>query len=375
MKTIITQALIFAGLSTSIFAETKVEPLPPENPAAQAPTQPIATPVVKTKEAPKTQAKPIISKNSKDTRVCLHMTQQAFNKSKIDTLYQKQADVISFFQRYMKYTISHEEGFIATDVQCDEVLSVELYPIAEGWSVFARYTGTSTEESIDKLRYDEVKSYSERVVQSLLYKKDFSSTINRYNVLSSDSHKKLRKIKGESQAFFAMGMSPRLAKIGKDSESRNWVASNPFIARMGNKYSYDRWSVQVHGHLGINLNKNSILAANKQGEVKFAGEGGLGVQFLYTPAAKKLTGIYYGAGGTMKVQSFTAFGEYHDQSLYGGGLDVDLVTGYEFFRASGREVFVQLEANLPTYVIQARKGNGYVDSWTPASTLIVGLNF
>lgn len=327
------------------------------------------------KQIPTPQQTKVTQYSASDTKVCLKLSQQSFKSLTPEDNIESKTELVQFFKRYMEYTISHEQGYISVKQNCDEVLTIELYAIPEGWSVFARYTGTAQEESVDKLKLDEIQSFSERIVQALFYKKDFETTVDRYNVISSDSHKKLKKMKGERQAFFAAGVSPRRMLSGKNYSSREVQYSNPFVMRLGSKYSYSHWSMQVHGHAGFNPNKSSLLDTNKVGEVVFAGEGGIGVQFLYTPEIKALTGAYFGTGGTMKVQSYTAFGETQDQILFGGGLDLDLISGWEVFRGTQREAFIQVELNLPTYLVQSRKSNGFIDSWTPSVTGLIGMNF
>jgi hypothetical protein len=309
----------------------------------------------------------------KDQRVCLKLSEQSF--SEIDTLKKSTPEVIAFFERYMRYTITHEKGYSAVKTNCQQTIHVELYPIPQGWSVFAHYTGTSQEISLNILKHEEIQAFSERIVTALLHNKTFKTTLNRYNVMSHDSHKRLRKVKGESQAYFGLGVSPRIAYLGTEIDNRDWVLSRPFIFRVGNKYSYRNWTVAIGATAGLETNSTSMLQANKNGQVRFANEVGLNSHFLYTPDISHLVGVYYGAGSTLKIQTFRAMGEYNDQYLYGSGLDLDFILGYELFRASGREVFVQGEVNLPTYLLQSRKANGFIDSYTPATTLIMGVNF
>lgn len=363
---LITTAITSLILFSQSFAQKQL-PLPGlTKPIKVVEKQPTKTKVVQTKAAQYSEA---------DTKVCLKLSQQSFKTQTLEDKIESKTELIQFFKRYMEYTISHETGYISVKQNCDEVLTIELYAIPEGWSVFARYTGTAQEESVDKLKLDEIQSFSERIVQALFYKKEFQNTIDRYNVISSDSHKQLKKMKGERQAFFAVGVSPRVLKAGKDYNNRSIQFSNPFVVRLGSKYSYAHWTMQLHGHAGFNPNKSSLLATNTEGEARFAGEGGLGVQFLYTPQIKSLTGSYLGTGGTMKLQSYTVYGQTQDQSLFGGGLDLDLISGWEFFRGTQREAFIQLELNLPTYLVQSRKANGFIDSWAPSMTALLGMNF
>ena len=54
-----------------------------------------------------------------------------------------------------EYEVTHEPGFAAVDDRCEQRMTVELYPLESGWTVFARYSGTEREEKIDHAELDE----------------------------------------------------------------------------------------------------------------------------------------------------------------------------------------------------------------------------
>ena len=62
-------------------------------------------------------------------------------------------------------------------------------------------------------------------------------------------------------------------------------------------------------------------------------------------------------------------------SLIGGGLNIDLLVGYEFLRASSVHFFGQLEANAPAYFMNTENDSGSIDTWMPGLTAQIGVIF
>jgi hypothetical protein len=61
--------------------------------------------------------------------------------------------------------------------------------------------------------------------------------------------------------------------------------------------------------------------------------------------------------------------------LVGGGIDVDLVLGWEFMRASTAQFFLQAEAKLPAYVLSNENISGEIHTWFPAMGFKLGVMF
>ena len=53
---------------------------------------------------------------------------------------------VIYLKRLIEHFITHRKGYVAVQKGCDEHIRVELYPLAEGWTLFARYTGNGREE-------------------------------------------------------------------------------------------------------------------------------------------------------------------------------------------------------------------------------------
>src|SRR6185369_2787109 len=77
-------------------------------------------------------------------------------------------DPTAYLRRMLEYQITHEPGFAAVTDVCPQRLTVELYQLESGWTVFARYSGTEREEKVDHAEIDEFGELSERLVTSLL---------------------------------------------------------------------------------------------------------------------------------------------------------------------------------------------------------------
>ena len=313
--------------------------------------------------------------SNNNTQVCLDMKEMSFSSS--DSISQDK-EVLRVFRRYLEYSISHEKGFEHSQTQCTQKVVVELYHTSGAWSAFARYSGTSREEMVDRLYPTEIKSFSERIIPALFHNKSLKSTLNRNNVIGADSYKKNKKVKGESNMSVAIGASPRVGRF--QTKSGNSLKSEPIfytatVIELGSKYRYEDWTVAAVMGGSFNPNLNSLLTEDKTGEVRFSHELGLGLHFMYSPNITGLKGIYTGGGGTFNMQTFKAFGKYSDQNLYAGGMNLDILLGYEMFRVSKLGVFIQSEINLPTYIAQGRKTSGHVNTWTPGATLLAGVNF
>jgi hypothetical protein len=62
-------------------------------------------------------------------------------------------------------------------------------------------------------------------------------------------------------------------------------------------------------------------------------------------------------------------------TLVGGGLNVDLLVGYEFLRASSIHFFGQLELDAPTYLLKTENDSGAIDTYMPGALAQIGIIF
>ena len=116
------------------------------------------------------------------------------------------------------------------------------------------------------------------------------------------------------------------------------------------------------------------------GHVDYSVGIGAGLDFLVYADPDAVNTLYYGGGGSFELSRYQSQGA-HDKSgdqpspsgLWGGGLDVDLVLGYEFARTSTLHFFVQGTAALPAYAFDAENSQSAIHSYVPSLAIKLGL--
>jgi hypothetical protein len=94
-----------------------------------------------------------------------------------------------------------------------------------------------------------------------------------------------------------------------------------------------------------------------------------------------MNSVYLGGGATFRLQRFTIIRAAADRGtdsrdgVWSGGLDLDLVAGYEFLRANSIHFFTQAEINAPTYVVQDETDAGQIKTYLPGASARVGILF
>ncbi|MCA9641473.1 MAG: hypothetical protein KC492_12295, partial [Myxococcales bacterium] len=113
----------------------------------------------------------------------------------------------------------------------------------------------------------------------------------------------------------------------------------------------------------------------------YSGGVGLALHFFRYLDPPGVTSVYLGGGASFDLAVFSLIRPQEDRgsdsrdSIVGGGLNLDLVVGYEFLRASSLHFFTQVELNVPTYVIHAESDAGTVDTYLPGAIAQVGVIF
>ncbi|HEY5959572.1 MAG TPA: hypothetical protein VIV60_23620, partial [Polyangiaceae bacterium] len=110
-----------------------------------------------------------------------------------------------YLKRLIEHFVTHEQGFIASQNECAQTVTVELYPLKVGWTAFARYSGTGREERVDQLLPTELSQFAERSVLALLHDVPIGMTVDRDNVLWSDSLKSTQRIRGRGHLMLGVG--------------------------------------------------------------------------------------------------------------------------------------------------------------------------
>ncbi len=291
---------------------------------------------------------------------------------------------VVYLKRLFEHFITHQKGYEAVQEKCDERIRVELYPLAEGWTAFARYTANGREERSDQLFADEISQFAERAVHALLRDVPISDTIKRDNVLKSDSMKSVRRIKGTNHFVIGLGTQLRGGEFytavegapQADPEDQIRLFT-PMTISTGYRGKFENWGIEAMLQLGIGTSKTASSANQEGGHIDFGGDAGLMLHFLHYLNPRGITSFYLGAGANFELLWFSAIkARENDRSwLLGGGLDVDLICGWEFMRASTVQFFLQAELNLPAYVIDNEDNHGKIHTWFPTASVKLGVIF
>ena len=290
---------------------------------------------------------------------------------------------VVYLKRLFEHFITHEKGYEAVQDKCDERIRVELYPLAEGWTAFARYTQNGREERADQLFANEISQFAERAVHALLRDVPISATIKRDNVLKSDSMKSVQRIKGTNHFVLGLGTQLRGGQFftsqassptGTEEKLRLFT---PMTISTGYRGKFESWGIEAMVQVGIGTSRSAANTNPLGGHIDFGGNVGLMLHFLHYLNPRGITSAYLGAGSNFELLWFSAIkeGENDRSTLLGGGLDVDLIFGWEFMRASAVQFYLQAELNLPAYVIDNEDNHGKIHTWFPTASVKLGVIF
>jgi hypothetical protein len=296
-------------------------------------------------------------------------------------------DPTLYLKRMLEYEVTHEPGFAAVGDGCAQRLTVELYPLESGWTVFARYSGTEREEKVDHAEVDEFAELAQRIAFALLRNSPISHTITRENVLRSDSETNLRTIDGTGHFLFGMGTEARVAHLPTAQGQGAPAATElrlltPVSVQVAYRRKLGAWGLDAFARLDLGTESTGIHENDLGGHVDYSTSAFLGLHFLHYLDAPGINSLYFGGGAAFELAFFEAIRPLKDratlgerQMLMGGGLDVDLLVGYEFLRASSVHFFGQLDLEAPTYVVKTENDAGSIDAYMPGALAQIGIIF
>ncbi|HET6147264.1 MAG TPA: hypothetical protein VFH68_07000 [Polyangia bacterium] len=295
-------------------------------------------------------------------------------------------DPTTYLRRMLEYEITHEPGFAAVDSGCTHTITVELYQLQSGWTVFARYSGTEREEKIDHAEIDEFAELAQRIAFALLRNRSITHTITRENVLRADSEINLRTINGTGHLLFGMGTEVRLARLAT-AQGAGLAASpetrllTPVSIQIGYRRKLRAWGLDAFGRVNLGTESTGIHRNDLGGHVDYNGSGLVGLHFLHYLDAPGVTSLYFGGGAAFELAFFNvirpaaAAGFGDRDGLLGGGLNIELLVGYEFLRASSVHFFGQMEAHAPAYAIKSENDSGAINTYMPGVLAQIGVIF
>jgi hypothetical protein len=290
-----------------------------------------------------------------------------------------------YLRRLIEYQVAHHTKYDAVQTGCKERLTVELYALDRGWTVFARFSEFAREEKVDRVLLDEFGALADRLARALLADTSVQETLDRENVLRADSEEHIRRVGGQSHFQLALGTALRVGKLPSASDDgsihERYRVASPLTVSIGARNKFRGWALDPFARLQFAMSEYVPNTASEPGgHVDFAGSGALGLHFLRYADPRGIGSFYYGGGAQFEVARYKVTeagkrgrdGE-HD-GLWSGGLDVDLLTGYEFMRASALHFFVQLELSLPAYTSSGQTKSGGLDNaYVPSVVAQVGL--
>ncbi|MBW1808696.1 MAG: hypothetical protein JRJ87_10930 [Deltaproteobacteria bacterium] len=293
---------------------------------------------------------------------------------------------VVYLKRLLEHFLTHEKGYIAVSEGCDERIRVELYPLAEGWTLFARYSGNGREERIDQLFPTELSQFAERAITALLSDVPISATIKRDTVLRSDSMKSAQRIRGTHHFIIGLGTQIRGGNFASTDTSTGLASESirifsPMTISTGYRGKFENWGIEALAQLGIGTSKTAAAKNSGGGHIDFGGDFSLALHFLGYLNPRGLNSFYLGAGANFELLWFSAIkgaafhGDDPRSTLLGGGLNMDLLCGWEFMRASSVQFFLQAELNLPAYVIENEDDWGGIHTWFPGMSVKLGIVF
>jgi hypothetical protein len=295
-------------------------------------------------------------------------------------------DPTLYLKRMLEYEVTHEPGFAAVQEGCAQRLTVELYQLESGWTVFARYSGSEREEKVDHAEVDEFAELAQRVAFSLLRSKPITQTITRENVLRSDSETNLRTIDGTGHFLFGMGTEARVAKLPTAQGQALPVADElrvltPVSIQLGYRRKLRNWGLDAFTRLALGTESTGVRNNDLGGHIDYLTSAITGLHFLHYFDAPGVTSFYFGGGAEFELAFFeairplTARAAGERELMTSGGLNLDLLVGYEFLRASSVHFFGQVDLEAPTYLVKSESDSGTINAYMPGVLAQIGIIF
>ncbi|HVU00846.1 MAG TPA: hypothetical protein VHE30_03810 [Polyangiaceae bacterium] len=291
-----------------------------------------------------------------------------------------------YLKRLLEYEVTHEPGFESVDAGCAQTLTVELYPVRHGWTVFARYSGNAREEKVDVVRLDELDTFATRVATALLRDRSIAETLTRTTVLRADSETDVRRIATRPHLLLAMGSATRVGRLPTapndvDPAKDALRVETPLSFSVGARNKFRAWALDATGRLDVGLVQLAPRRNPGGGHADFSVGFGFGLGFLAYADPDAVNTLYYGGGGSFEVVRYQTLGPKTEDGLatpgglWGGGLNVDAILGYEFMRTSALHFFVQGKLSAPAYVFDSENDQTRIKSYIPNLDVQVGLLF
>ena len=316
--------------------------------------------------------------NGKGVEAPDDMTQRVFDPHAVDPAL--------YLQRMISYEVTHEVGFEAVEQGCGERIIIELYALRSGWTVFARYSGNAREEKVDEVYLDEFVALAQRVTRALLRDQPIVQTITRENVLRADSERNWRTIAGRGHLSVALGTAIRAGQLPTADSTGGAVKEDlrvltPLNIHLGYRGKFQAWGLDAFARASLGTSTKAVRKNEHGVDADFDASGSMGLHFLRYLNGKGMTSFYYGGGAAFELARFSVIRAADDRAseerdlLWGGGLNFDLLLGYEFMRTSSLHFFAQGELHVPAYRLESDNDAGGLKTYLPGGLLQIGVIF
>jgi hypothetical protein len=157
-------------------------------------------------------------------------------------------------------------------------------------------------------------------------------------------------------------------------------AETPLSFSIGARNKFRSWALDATGRLNVNLVQLASPRNAGGGHADYSVGLGFGLGFLAYADPDAVNTLYYGGGGSFEVMRYQTLGARQPNGdlpapggLWGGGLNVDAILGYEFMRTSALHFFVQGTLSAPAYVFESENDQTRVHSYIPSLNVQVGI--
>jgi hypothetical protein len=155
----------------------------------------------------------------------------------------------------------------------------------------------------------------------------------------------------------------------------------PISIQVGYRRKLRAWGLDAFGRLNIGTENTGVHNNEMGGHVDYSWSGLLGLHFLHYMDAAGINSLYFGGGAAFEIATFDVIKPLASQgidardTLTGGGLNIDLLVGYEFLRASSVHFFCQVEVDAPAYILKTENDSGSINTYMPGAMAQIGVIF
>ena len=183
-------------------------------------------------------------------------------------------------RRMLEYEVTHEPGFAAVDDRCEQRITVELYQLESGWTVFARYSGTEREEKIDHAELDEFAELAQRIAFALLRNQlDHPHHHPRERAARRQRDKTCARSTAPATSLFGMGTAMRVAepadRTGRSAtrSQSEWRFLTPVSIQIGYRRKLRAWGLDAFGRLNLGTENTGVHNNDLGGHVDYSKSG------------------------------------------------------------------------------------------------------